>query len=297
MKIFKKLQRGQLIILMTVLSVLILTISGGYWWKDIYSTPERVFNRMLANALSTKSVTKYTAETAGDQSITQATRLTVAGSPMAQGISTIKQGSGDQASSVKRETLTTLEKSYLKLVSVETTQLSSSGEPFDFSGVLNVWAENAVTESDNANVQLYGQNVAVPFVDLGLDDRNDILSVIREQAVYEVDFSKAERGTYKSRAVFNYEVGVKPSAFIAMMKTIGDKVNLAGYEDVNPGEYTELPVVSFTFSIDIITGDLLAVESSDGQMEHFSGHGFRSIPRVPSDAITMDDLQKRLNEL
>lgn len=252
---------------------------------------------MLDNALSTKSVTKHSVISNQVQKLDQTNILHIVNEPRIHGLFVIDQSSAEQKNTVTRETLTTRDTSYLRLLSIDTSQKNAEGKSYNFSPILGVWSRSEATESDNSLAQLYGQNVAVPYADLPATARGQLLEQVTREGVYKVDFAAVRRERQNGRDVYVYPVVVKPAGFINMMKSIGKVVGLGGYNDVDPSAYNELPEVSFTFSVDVLSGDLNKVTYSDGQTEDYSATGLRRVLPDPQNSITVMELQQRLQSL
>lgn len=277
----------------------IIIVSGLFylWFQKVYSKPEAVFERMLSNSLSTSSVSKHSISEGEGQRLSQITRLETSPQPIIHGLVEIDQGVGEQKSLVKRETITTAIQNFIRLVNVETTQKNSSGEPFNFSPILGVWGHTAATEGDNSLTQLYGQNVAVPYANLSAPNRRLLLEQINKDTVYEVNYGAAQKVKIGGRKAYVYEVSVKPKSFISMMKTLGKMVGVKGFEDVDVEEYKNVPAVKFNFTVDVISSDLIGVDYGNGQVESFAGSGLRSKTREPKDAISLNELTQRLQNI
>ncbi len=277
----------------------IIIVSGLFylWFQKVYSKPEAVFERMLSNSFSTSSVTKHSMSEGEGQSLVQTTRLETSRQPLIHGLVEINQGAGEQKSLVKRETITTATQNFVRLVNVETTQKNSEGKPFDFTPILGVWGHTAATEGDNSLTQLYGQNVAVPYANLSAPNRRLLLEQVSKDAVYEVNYGTVQKINIGGRKAYVYEVSVKPESFINMMKTLGKMVGVKGFENVNATEYKNVPVVKFVFTVDVISGDLIGVDYGNGQSESYAGSGLRSTTREPKDAISVNELTQRLQNI
>lgn len=273
-----------------------LAFGAVVYWRKVYSQPVNVFNRMLSNALTTSSVAKHSVVSSDGQTISQVTDLFLSPNQRVHGLINITQKS-IETSTVKRETLTTTSDSYVRLVSVDTTQKNSNGQAFDFSSITGVWGHTPADDSTNSLSQLFGQNVAVPYANLSVKQRKDLLSQIQTDGVYEVDTKNAQHLRQNGRPVMQFPVTVKPDAFIKMMKTLGLTLGVKGFEQVNAADYKNLPKVSFTFTVDILSGDLIKVDYGNGQIEDYSGYGIRTLPNDPADAIPMSQLQNRLQNL
>lgn len=289
--------RRSFITILIVAGILFLVGSGLMFCFNNYKKPENVFARMLANSLSTTSVTKRSVVAGEAQQVTQTTQLQTTPDPRIHGIVEISQGSGDQKSFVKRETITSTTANFVRLVQIETSQKNAAGQPYNFSSVLGAWGTTAATEGDNSISQLYGQNVAVPYANISAAQRRALLAQIQRDNVYQVDYSKVVRSTINGRQAYAYDVGVKPEAFISMMKAVGAAVGVKSFDEVDPASYENLPIVKFKFIVDVLSSDLIAVDYGNGQFETYSGVGVRSVARNPNSPVSMNELQQRLQNL
>lgn len=289
-------KQSKLVVLLVVIGIAVLGASGLALFKKSYTSPERVFNRMLENSLSTGSVTKSSVIASEEQNVKQTTHLQTIPEARVHGLVEINQ-TGQGGSYVKRESLVTPDTNFVRLVDVKTSQVGPSGKPFDFSSILGTWAQNPVDETANSLSQLYGQNVAVPYARLAAADRRALLNQIAQDGVYNVDYSKVQKITRNGRTAYVYEVSIKPVGFIKMMKTVGQLVGVRDYAEVDPETYKEFPDVKFVMTVDALSGDLVEANYGDDQLETYSGIGLRHIEQNPRDAVSTSELQQRLQRL
>lgn len=289
-------KRTRYISIIVILGIGLSVIGTGVYWRRVYSQPANVFNRMLNNALSTASVSKNSLADGEGQTISQVTDIFLNADPRVHGLVDITQ-TGEDRSEVKRETLTTNSDSYIRLVSIETTQKNSAGKPFDFSTITGIWGQTPADESNNSSSQLFGQNVAVPFANLSRSQRQKLVNQIKNDGVYEIDNQKTKQLSQNGRPVIEYHINVKPDSFIKMMKTLGSIVGVKSYDQVSSEDYKNLPKAKFVFTVDVLSGDLIKVDYGNKQIENYSGHGIRTLPTNPKNAVTMAELQKRLQNL
>lgn len=289
-------KRQSLVAVLVVLGLALLGGAGYFWWQEVYTRPENVFKRMLNNSLSTTSFTKRSVVEGGGQNITQTTEHYLAPDPKVHSLVEISQDD-ENKSKVKRETLVTEQSNFVRLVSVETTQKTPAGKPFNFSSITGVWGQTPAEEGNNSLAQLYGQNVAVPYAPLTTNQRRQVLEQITNERVYQVKYEAVTRVQHNGRPAYQYQVSVKPDAFIKMMKQVGMYVGVKGFNDVDPNAYKSLPPVNFVFTIDIFSSDLVKVDYGNGQVEDYGSFGKRNATQDPSNAISTLELQQRLQNL
>lgn len=286
----------KLVTVIVGIGVVLLGISAVAMEVRANTSPDRVFERMLHNALSTNSVVKSSNVDSETQKVNQATHLRTAPDARVHALVEINQ-IGEGGSYVKRESLVTEQNSFVRLVDIKTSQVSSTGKPFDFSSILGVWAQSPADASNNSLSQLYGQNVAVPYAHLSSANRKMVLEQIERDGVYKIDYSKVKEARFNNRKAYVYQVGVKPVAFINMMKTVGQLEGVKDYADIDANAYKNLPDVNFVLIIDALSGDLVQADYGNDQVETYSGVGLRHIESDPKSAVSTLELQQRLQKL
>lgn len=279
-----------------IVGVLVLAGSLGAWQLNAQTRPDKVFDRMLHNALMTSSVVKSSDVASEAQDVRQVTHLQTSPDARVHALVEINQ-KGEGGSYVKRESLVTQTNNFVRLVNVRTSQVGPTGKPYDFSSILGVWAQSPADASNNSLTQLYGQNVAVPYAHLSPANRKTVLDQIYRDQVYKIDYSKVKEARFNGRKAYVYEVGVKPVAFINMMKTVGQLEGVKDYADVDANSYKNLPDVTFTIVVDALSADLVQVNYGNDQVENYSGVGLRHIETDPKNAVSTLELQQRLQKL
>lgn len=289
-------KQKKLITVFVIIGVLLLGVSGVGLAMRAYTAPERVFNRMLENAFTTSSVVKSSTVDSEAQNVKQNTHLQTTPEARIHAQVEINQV-GNGGSYVKRESLITLTDNFVRLVDVKTSQTNSTGKPFDFSSILGVWAQSPADTTNNSLTQLYGQNVAVPFARLNPATRTAVIDQVKRDKVYKIDYSKVKQAVYNGRKAYIYDVAVNPTAFIQMMKTVGQIEGVKDYADVDPAAYKSVADVHFILIIDALSADLVQVDYGNDQVEQYSGVGLRHIERDPATTVSTMELQQRLQKL
>lgn len=260
------------------------------WWHYIYSNPQRVFNRMLSSSLSTPTVTKKTAQTTGGAS-TEVTSLRVNPVAILNSVTT--------AEGSKRELIATPRTSYIRFVDIDLQKLGLSGSQ-DLSGVLNVWGKSSTADAGALGVAGYNQSLfgIVPIGRLSTANREALLSQIKHDSVYNVDYSKVKRELVQGRPTYTYTVSIKPRAFIGMVKSFSADLGLSDFEQYDPNSYPESPAIEVTMRIDVWSSQLTSIMYGQGQAdETYSGHGAAVVITEPTQSIPADELQTKLQQI
>lgn len=265
-------------------------VSAWGWWHYIYSNPERVFNRMLTNSLSTPSVTKKVAQ-AGGGSAGEVTSLRVNPTAILDSVAT--------AEGSERELIATPRTSYIRFTDIDPQKLGLSDSQ-DLSGVLGVWGESSTADASAFGVAGYNQSLfgIVPVGRLTVADKKALLTQIKQDSVYNVDYSTVKRELLDGRPTYTYAVSIKPRAFISMVKSFSADLGMDDFKNYDPSSYPEDPAIEVTMRIDVWSGQLTSIAYGQGQADEvYSGHGAATVITEPAQAIPASELQTRLQQI
>ncbi len=282
------------------LALVIGVASVGFLAYHSYNKPDKVANRLFWGAvdgnLQTSSFSRVSSTKNGGQSAEQ--RAAVFISPK-QGVHTktvYTQTGLDEAEAVT-ENIGTAFSDYVRYVSIETSQRSSSGKQFDFSSIVGVWA-GAAEDKSETNGQLFGQSVltAIPFGDLTAQQRAKLIAMMKESGVYEYTMASPERSGILRRPSYSFAVTLKPAEYITVLKQFAADMGLTQLKDVNPADYKNAPKSSFQITVDGWSKQITSVvEPGSSQHQEISARGARlTLPDVPSNRISIEELQSRL---
>ncbi len=284
-----------------VAALVILVGTGVYaWWQFSYTNPSKVFNRMVANNLSTPSVTKTSTQTADGQSLEQTSILVTSPKQYVASQSTLTQGEGEQASKVVTETLAFPTEEYTRYLSITTAQKNSSGKPYNFDKILNVWGKTTSADAESGGPQTFNQAVLgiVPVGTMNASQRNELLSYIQKNNVFGVDASKVTKEWKNNRLVYSYAGSVKPIPYVTMLKVFAKSMGLRQLDSVDPQQYKDSAPINFTVNVDVISGQMTSVKYTDSERtENYSAYGYRPVIKTPNNAIPISELQTRLQQI
>ena len=298
----KKNQRGRgtsfqvrgIVIIALVITLVSLAIFCRWRMND----PRRVFDAMLENSLRTRSVTKTVNQTDEYQNMKQTTQLLVGSQNITRGLIELSQGEG---TSVVTESIGTPTEDFFRYTAIKTDQLSESGAPLDFSQAINVWGRTSNTfEDGSTNGQLYGEMVLgiIPIGYLNPSDRKELLSEIKSNNVYEVDYGKVNRSNIKGRPTYKYEVKMKPEAYVNLLKKFAKKVGLTQLENVDSSVFKDSPLAEMTVTVDVWSRQLTGLEmAGTGRNEIYWSYGAKISIDQPTDTIPVEVLQEKLQSV
>lgn len=281
------------------LGIVILIISAGFWWRLVYSSPTNVFDRMLANSLSTSSVTKTTNQADDSQKLTQTTVLVAQPKQIVRSTSVLGQ-SDDPDTRITTESIGTPKADFVRYTDIKTSQRNPDGNPFDFSSVIGVWGRTDQGDPDSSSAQLFNQTAlgVVPSANLPLPLRRSLLEQIKNDGVYKIDTSSVKRQLVNGRPVYSYKVSVLPVAYVTMLKNFARSLGITRLEQVDPSQYKDSEPLKFTFDIDVWSGQLTKI-AYDGSVrtEVYQAYGARTQIEAPASFIAVDELQSRLQQI
>lgn len=290
-----------LTILLSSVAVLLFVISGWLWWSRLYQSPERVFQAMLANSLSTPSVTRHVTQAAGGNSLEQYVQLNLGSENRARIVSTLAQTANQSTTEVGTESIGTPDQDYSRYTTIKTNEQNDAGEPLDFSSVINVWGESELAGTTNPTQPRYLNEAllgVVPFGGLPANERQTLLEFMRDNNVFQTDFNSVARTTQNGRNVYIYNVTIEPSNYIAMLQAFTKALGLEPIEGLEQESYEGTPPLQIAVSVDRLSRQLTKVAyAGDGREETYSGHGLTRPIDLPEQTIPLNDLQNRLQTI
>lgn len=294
-----KFSRKRLIVLLYVAGGLFFTLAVTLGILRANTNPERVFWRTIERSLSTQGVTIEAEEMEGSASIKQIVRYSLGANNIAHSITTLS----DQGTTVQNEIIGTPDVDYYRFLKVATSQTKADGGAIDFSDVIGVWAKSEEGAGQSfAQAVLSGALPAgllgVPIGNLPAEARHNLIRQIRNDNVYQVAFDAVKKEREGMRLFYTYDVDVQPVAYVALMKQFAQAVGLHDFDQLDPNAYEGQPAIKLTITIDVFASEFVRIsDPASGKSLTYSGYGIPVQVRPPKDAITNEEMQKRLSEL
>jgi hypothetical protein len=283
-----------------VLGGIILILAAIYgWWTMVLTNPDHVFKRMLATNLSTPSVTKVSTQNDGSQTLAEVTQLTTTPVQQTQGSSTLGQVN-DPSTVVKTESIGSPTEEYVRYTDIKTGQKNSAGKNFDFSSVLGIWGKTTRADVSTGGPQQYTQALlsVVPSANLPAAQRKTLVNQIIDSGVYDYTSSKVKKRYSGGRLVYTYDISVRPVPYVTMLKIFARDMGLRQLEAIDPAQYANSEPLTFSVDVDVWSGELTKVAYGDSnRVDAYAGYGLTSTADVPTNAISIDELQNRLQQL
>ncbi len=296
-----KFSAGRASILICIVVLIVVAVSGCVWWRKVYSDPGRVFWGMLSSNLSTQSVTRRVIQSSEEGKLDQTTMLSLGSQSTAHSLTTLSQPGAAGNDTVVTENIGTPDADYVRYQSIDTSQRDKDGKPLNFTNVLGVWGKGeSGALSGQTGAQLLNQSIigVIPFAPLDKQSRQHLLDMIRTQQVYTTDYKKVTRRHQTGRLVYDYEVTIKPEAYVAMLKTFTKGLGLKQLDNVNPADYAGRPTQKVVFTVDVASRELTDIHyTGTNRDEQYSSYGLQTITDIPTHTVPVSELQTRLQQL
>ncbi len=282
------------------IGVFVLLCAGLAWWLLAWQSPQHAFEDMLSNNLTATSVTRTAIAGSGQQNVEQDVRLQMGATNATDWLVSVTQTGAE----VTTESISTPDTGYIRYVAIRTAQMNKKGQPFDFSPALNQWGKSDGKTDQSLN-SLFGQTLfdissapTPPIGNLPASERENILAYNRDEQVFTTDYSKAKRETVNGRGVYTYSVSVKLGAYIRMMQAFAHDLGFHNLDTVDPSQYSTLPPIVITVSVDRASHQLARVAySASGFSQTYSDWGLAMPITVPHATLTTTELQSKITAL
>lgn len=298
---FKKyLSKKYLAQWLVVGGLVLLLVAGALWWCKLSVTPERVFWGMIEQSFTSSGVTMSTTNPQGEATIEQHLQYSLGAQNQAFASTTLTQA----GAVVRTETLGTFGADYTRYAHIQTERTSADGGPLDLSRVLNVWAK---TEQPAGSSQLLSQTllgmsmplgaIPVPIGNLTPERRENLLTQIKNEDVYEVSFKDVKKEKKNGRLYYTYEVKLQLIPYIHLVKEFAKSIGLHDLDQLDPNEYQGEPM-TIQMTVDARSKQLTEVFIPDVDFRQtFSSYDVPVSAQIPTESVPAQELQQRLQEL
>jgi hypothetical protein len=278
--------------------VVVATLAA--WQYHSITNADRVFWGMVDDNLHTSSYTRLSVQKSGGQGVEQITSATTEPKQRVYGETLFTQ-TGADAATATTENIGTTTQDFVRYTNITTNQKSSNGNALDFSKVLGVWGASEPEGKDQTNGQLYNQAVLgiIPVGNLSSAQRHALIAEMKAEGAYEFKIAQTTRSLPFGRPTYVFQVTVNPVSYIKALKSYAKYVGLTHLEEINPNDYSSSQKLLFTVSVDGWTHQMTQTsQSQGGKNEIITGRNLKkSLPEPPTDTISVDELQTRLQSI
>lgn len=281
------------------LGLALFVIFGLVWWKSVYSNPRDVFPDMLNNSLRLRGLTRTVSQQSNGQQVEQIIRAKLTHDRAARALTDLNQP--DSSSRVVTENIGTVTDDYVRYNHIETAQRKDNGDPIDFTSILNVWGLSGSNEDRiTTDGELYNEAAlgVVPFGMLNRDQRRQLLTKIDRDNIYDVDYENVDREIRNGRPVYTYKVSLDMEKYLELLKIFATFTGMNHMSNIDPASYADEDRLGFELSVDVWSRQLVHIKYGAGErQEKISGFNASHPILLPKDPISVQELQKRLQEL
>jgi len=284
-------------------SFVALLISGGLWFQLVYKDPQRVFESMLRGTMSVTGYTKETITEQGDTKNVEVRRLQFGTEPVSE--TTVTQQTAN--TTVKTETISTLDQQYVRFADIQTEQKTPDGEDIDFSSVVGIWGKGQQAERA-ANGPFVGDAISgsdqytlvIPMGNLQAEDRPALLQYLLDNHVFVPTYGEMRRETVNGRQVYAYPVQLQMQTYVEYLKRFGQAMGAAEYvSGLDPSQYAGIAPQNVTMYVDPLSRQLVRFDYNAGiaRQDTFSSYGLMRTIEAPRETIDATELQQRINQV
>jgi len=297
--IFKKRVSKQTAILTIALTVAVaaFVVSGAFWWSRIFMNPDKVFQSMLANNLSSRSVSRNVVQNDPSNGVDQSTYVSFsAPEVVSQSRTVLSQKNRDRSTTtVTTETIGTKNTDLVRYVSAEGAEgLSIAG---NIQGILGVWASRQPDTGKGESATFLNEAVfsVVPFGNLTQSQRSQLIDYINQQDVYQYNPVAVKKSFKNGRYIYTYNVQLSPKAFVGLLAKYVEVTGIGDSSQLDPSAYESAGPINLKMDIDILSRQLIEIDyGSNGRSETYPSRNLYRDIKIPTETIPFDELQKRL---
>lgn len=281
-------------------AILIAVATFVAWTYHDTTNPDRVFWGMVDQNLQTSAYTRHTVQKTGSQGADQIIQTSTQPQQLVYAETVFEQTGVDSARAVT-ENIGTPTHDYVRYTSIATSQKDADGKPLDFSKVLNIWGVTESQDETKTTGQLYNQAVlgVIPTGNLSATQRRALIATMKDQSAYTFTVTETKRTWPFGRPTYKFNVLVKPVAYITALKQFAADTGLNHLDEIQPSDYESAQQLAFEVSVDGWTHQMTVSSQSQGaKTEVISGRNLKkSLPEAPSETITVDELQTKLQSV
>lgn len=277
-------------------ALLLIIISSSIWMRQVYYSPERVFNAMLENNLSTNSVTRTRSQK--DQSGKKEEIEQVSFVPVAavRSLQTIEQNSAAGKNKVITESIGTATTDYSQFVSIDVSEKDANGKKLNYASVEKQWGKS---DSKEQPAQLFRSAVLspIPFADLDQSARTKIVTLMKESKAYDVQYARVKSVKVDGVDALAYPVKINSEKYIGVLKELAKYLGISDTSDLNPEDFKDRPPIEVTITVGKLSRQIIEVAYGATQKETYSAYGMAQPISLPTTKLSLNDLRQKAESI
>jgi hypothetical protein len=278
-----------------IIALILIGFSGWLWWTKILINPDRVLDDALAKSLQINSVSRTVTQGDANSNVNQTAYLSFfAPTITAESTSKLTQKASQRKDvSVTTQTIGTNQADYVRYASVDGAENLPGAEVFQ--KVVGTWAKREENSAAKDSLTFLNESLfsIVVFGNIDNDARAHLLKMMSDKKLYH--YTSVSRTVDNYRPVFVYDMTIKPADLIDVLAEYAKITGAVKADQFNAADYVNAPAIPIKLTIDIASRNVLKIDyASTARTEVYSGHNLYRQINFPTDTISVDELQKRL---
>ena len=277
-------------------AILLIIISSSIWMRQVYYSPERVFNAMLENNLSTNGVTRTRVQEQQAGKKEDIEQVSFVPEAAVRSLQTINQNGPGGNNKVVTESIGTVNNDYSQFISIDVAQKGVDGKKLNYATVEKQWGK---TDAKEQQAQIFRSVVLspVPFANLDQSARTKIISLMKESKAYDVQYGRVKNVKVDGTDAIAFPVKINSEKYVAVLKELAKYLGINNTEDLNPADFKDQPPIEVTITVGKLSRQILEVTYAGGQKESYSAYGMSKPIQLPTSTISLNDLQQKAESI
>jgi hypothetical protein len=279
-------------------TIILLAASGYYWYKNIFSDPQRVMSDMLDKSMQTSSIYRGINQNSASSTVNQTVFVGFSPQFVSDQKTFLEENSSVGRTRVSTESIGTPTKDFIQYTNIDVRGSNAASAQSSFADVINKWGKRESNPESGEQAAFLNDAlfVVVPFGSLNADQRRQVRTEIAATKLYNV--TKSSRATESGRPVMNMTVEVNPQSLVKVLAKYVEVTGVGKEAQLDPSQYEGVPAIQMNMQIDMLSRHLRSLTYSDSQrQETYFGYNAARIISEPNDTISIDELQTRLQKV
>ena len=277
-------------------AIVLVIISSSIWVRQVYYSPERIFNAMLENNLSTSGVTRTRLQESQGGKKEDIEQVSFVPEAAVRSLQTIDQKTPEGRNKVVTESIGTISNDYSQFLKIDVSQNGIDGKKLNYASVEKQWGKS---DPDVQPAQIYRSVVLspIPFANLDQTARTKIISLLKESKAYDVQYSRVKSVKIDNVDALAFPVKINSEKYVGMLKELAKYIGLKNTDDLNPADFKGQPPIEVTITVGKLSRQVIEVTYGGGQKETYSAYGLSKPIQLPSSTISLSDLQQKAESI
>lgn len=215
---------------------------------------------------------------------------------MSRSVTNLQESSSAGTTSVVTETIGTEKADYVRYNAIDVPQTNANSSSFE--SVLNKWGKREGDPTSGQPLSFLNDAlfVVVPFGNLNTEQRQKLKIEIHNVGLYKT--SKTETEFINGRPVISYLINVDPQALVQVLAKYVELTGIGSSDQLNPALYEGAAKIQVNLQVDVLSRHVKEVSFVGAdRAETYGGYNAIKTVPLPTDTISIEDLQKRLTEV